>query len=285
MTRGEQTAAPSGGDQRLRRAFAAARGDGRAALVCYLVCGHPEPAPRDMARLVAALARGGADVIELGVPFSDPLADGPVIERAGAAALAGGMSVAGCIETVREARALGVDVPIVLMGYLNPLLASGLEQVCGRAARAGVDGFIVADLPLEEAGDLRDAADRSDVALIQLVTPVTGRERMARIAGAGRGFTYCVARTGTTGASTDDTATEDVPGLVERVRGAAPTLPVAVGFGIATPDDVRSLAPHVDGVVVGSALVALVDVVEADEREATLERAVRALRDATTVGA
>jgi tryptophan synthase alpha chain len=239
----------------IRRAFDAAAEAGRAALVPYVVCGRPRVA--EMPALIAALAEAGADIVELGVPFSDPLADGPVIRDATRLALDDGVTVATCLDIVRETRAAGCDVPLICMGYVNPLLAYGVERFCADAAAAGVDGLIIPDVPLESAAELRAAAAANGLGMTFLATPLTSNERIAELAEASTGFLYAVASTGTTGARADVAASTIE--LLDRARGLAGDVPVAVGFGVSTPDHVASLAPHADGVIVGSALVALVE--------------------------
>lgn len=248
------------GGTRIRSAFAAAAHDGRAALVPYVVCGRPSATTTPA--LVASIADAGADVIELGVPFSDPLADGPVIRDATRRALDAGMTVGGCLDIVRSVRAAGVDIPIVLMGYVNPLLAYGIERFCKDAAAAGVDGLIVPDAALLEP--LRAGADTHGLGLTMLVTPLTDEQRMLTLAQASTGFLYVVAATGTTGAR--DEIAQSTLDLLERTRAflerSGEDVPVAVGFGVSTPGHVAALANHADGVIVGSALV---DLVERDE--------------------
>ncbi|MCW2949691.1 MAG: TrpB [Thermoleophilia bacterium] len=239
----------------IRAAFACSARERRACLVPYLVCGRPDSA--GTVQLVRQAADSGADLIELGVPFSDPLADGQTIRNASRLALEAGMSVAGCIDIVRQIRADGIEIPVVLMGYVNPIAAYGIERFCADAAAAGVDGLIVPDMPHEEAGELVAHAAASELGMTFLVTPVTSDERIAQLAVASTGFLYCVATTGTTGARSDvDPRTTQ---LLRRVRAHAGTTPVAVGFGVSTPAHVASLAPHAGGVIVGSALVALVE--------------------------
>jgi tryptophan synthase alpha subunit len=267
------TATTARGAAAIREAFAAAREANRAALVPYVVCGRPSV--EAMPELLAALADAGADVIELGVPFSDPLADGPVIRDATRLALDAGVTVATCLDVVRGTRAAGVEVPIICMGYVNPLLAYGVERFCADAAAAGVDGLIVPDVPLESAGELRAACAANGLGITFLATPLTSDERIAELAAASTGFLYAVASTGTTGARSDVAAATIE--LLDRARAVAVEVPVAVGFGVSTAEHVAALAPHADGVIVGSALVARV------EREAASVAAeVASLRAATS---
>lgn len=243
------------GIDRIHAAFDAAAGESRSALVTYFVAGRPSHDA--CAELIRDAHAAGADIVELGVPFSDPLADGEVIRNAARAALDEGMDVAGCLAIVRAVRALGCDVPIVLMGYVNPLLAYGLTRLCLDAREAGVDGLIVPDVPLEEAVELRAAAAANGLGLTFLVTPLTAPDRLTSLVEASTGFCYAMATTGTTGARSQlDPRTVD---LLDRTRAVAGDTPVAVGFGVSTPNHVSELAPHADGVIVGSALVALVE--------------------------
>lgn len=252
MTAATPTTATTGA-ARIRGAFEAARSAGRTALVPYVVAGRP--GIDACVDLVVQLVDAGADVVELGVPFSDPLADGTVIRNATRRALDDGMNVAGVLDIVRAVRARGVDAPIILMGYVNPLLAYGLAAFCRDAAAAGVDGLIVPDA--QQLGALRDEASANGLGITMLVTPLSSEARIRELAAHSTGFLYAVATTGTTGARADVAdATVD---LLERARAAADGVPVAVGFGISTPDHVTRLAPHADGVIVGSALVELVE--------------------------
>jgi tryptophan synthase alpha chain len=232
--------------ERLRRA-------GRTALMPYLTLGHPR---RESAlALVPALVEGGADLIELGVPFSDPLADGATIQAAAQQALDNGMSLALCLEQVAALRAAGQDVPLVLMGYYNPILQMGLERFARRAAAAGLDGLIIPDLPPEESAALGAALGASGsggIDTIFLAAPTTGDARLRFVAGQSRGFLYLVSLTGVTGAR--DQLAPGLAAFVARAR-AATELPLAVGFGIGTPDQAAHVARLADGVVVGSALV------------------------------
>lgn len=264
--------ARTAGAAAIRGAFAAAAAQERAALIPYVVCGRPSL--ETMPVLIGTLASSGADIVELGVPFSDPLADGPVIRNATRRALDAGVTVGGCIDAVRMTRAAGVTVPIVCMGYVNPLLAYGLERFCEDAAAAGLDGVIIPDVPLEAAAQLQAAAARTGLGVTFLATPLTSDRRIAELGSASTGFLYAVATTGTTGVRTAVAAT--TLELLERAQRHAGDAPVAVGFGISTPAHVAAVASHADGVIVGSALV---DQLERDPD--AVPSAVEALRAAT----
>jgi tryptophan synthase alpha chain len=237
------------GVERIAEAFAAARADGRrAALMPYLMGGFPD---LEVSRRVGlAYVEGGADLIELGVPFSDPLADGPVIHAAGGAALRAGVRVE---DVLAVGSALAERVPVVVMCYANPIFVRGAERFIDALERAGCSGLIVPDLPLEESDELRELCDRRGIALVPLVAPTTPEERMARIGAGARGFVYTVSVTGTTGerASLDGSLASVV------ARAAAHTeVPVAVGFGISEPGHVAAAAAAgADGVIIGSRLV------------------------------
>jgi tryptophan synthase alpha chain len=237
------------------------------AFMPYFPVGYPTlPVSVDV---LEALARGGADLIEVGVPFSDPLADGPVIQHATQIALQQGVTVARCLEAVAELRRRGVGVPLVLMGYYNPLLSYGLARLAGAALAAGASGFIVPDLPPEEAGDLEAALAPGGLPLIRMLAPTTPPERAAHIVAGARGFLYLVSVTGTTGARSE--LPPDLPEFIGRVRSQAPAgLPLCVGFGIATPAHARAVGRLADGIIVGSACVktigAAADPVAAAER-------------------
>jgi tryptophan synthase alpha chain len=229
-------------------AIRAAGPQGRPALVGYLTAGFPTR--EGFQDNLAAVARA-CDVVEIGVPFSDPMADGTTIQRASFVALAGGVTLPWILSQVRAAAVPG-GAPILLMSYLNPLLAYGLDKLPGDAAAAGVSGFIVPDLPFEESADLKNALDRPGLALVQMVTPMTPPARLAMLCQAAQGFVYAVTMTGTTGKSANVPA--DVLEYMDRVRRSS-SIPVCAGFGIRSREQVRKFAPHVDGVVVGSALV------------------------------
>jgi tryptophan synthase alpha chain len=241
---------PTPGPTRIARRFAALREERRAGLVVYLTAGDPVPA--ETVDLVVEAAEAGADVIELGVPWSDPSADGPVIQRAMERALAAGATLGRTLEWIADVRRRS-EVPIVLFGYYNPLLARGVERVAREAAQAGVDGVLTVDLPLEEAEELDTPLRAQRLDRIPLLTPTTTPERAARQAARGSGFAYYVSLTGVTGASHLDTA--EVGRRIAILRPALGTLPLAVGFGVKDAASARALAPHADAVVVGSALV------------------------------
>jgi tryptophan synthase alpha chain len=237
---------------RLSDAFAKARNENRAALVIYLCAGDPDLATS--LRLMKAIAKAGADVIEVGVPFSDPTADGPVIQRASERALASGTHLLAVLDAVAELRRES-QVPVVLFGYYNPILAHGEAEVAKRAAASGVDGMLVVDLPPEEAGPLLSELKKHDISLVPLVAPTTSNERLKYIAKFADAFVYYVSLTGVTGAATDLPAAAERATEVARQMG----LPVAVGFGVKTPDDARAVASRADGVVVGSAICATIE--------------------------
>lgn len=240
------------GSRRVQAAFAAARDGGRLAFVPYVVAGYPDYDTSEQAALAAIDA--GADVLELGLPYSDPLADGATLQRASAAALAAGATLAGSLSLVERVCRARPATPVLVMGYVNQFLGPpGADNVARRLAGAGAAGAIVADLTPDEGAPLEDAFVRHDLALVYLVAPTTPTDRAATIAERGGGFVYCVSLTGVTGARTS------LPGqlkaLVSRVKAVAP-LPVAVGFGVSRPAHVRAVArAGADGVVVGSALI------------------------------
>jgi len=232
----------------VERIGAAFSGHGRtAALMPYLMGGYPDTAASIECGLAAAGA--GADLIELGVPFSDPLADGPVIHAAGTEALAGGVHLYDVLGVARE---LSSQVPVVLMVYANPVLKRGAERFAAEAAEAGAAGLIVPDLPYDEAGAVRDACDAAGLALVPLVAPTTTPERVAEIGRDARGFVYTVSLAGITGER--DELPPELGKTVARVREST-DVPVAVGFGISTAEHARRVAAVADGVIVGSRIV------------------------------
>ena len=234
---------------RIRDAFERADAEGRAALVIYLCAGDPDLAATP--RLIAAAAEAGADVIEIGMPFSDPTADGPAIQKASERALARGATLRGLLDAVREARRT-TDVPLLLFGYYNPILAYGEAKLVSDAAAAGIDGFLVVDLPPEECEPLRTPAVERGLDYVPLVAPTSNRWRVELAAEVATAFIYYVSLTGVTGAAgTDIAAAADRAAEVARATG----LPVALGFGVKSPADVRVAAARCAGVVVGTAVV------------------------------
>ena len=247
----------------ISKAIQAAVTAGRPALIGYMTAGFPS---RGRFRNDLAAVAGACDVVEIGVPFSDPMADGTTIQRASFAALADGTTLPWILQQLKlagEMRTIGGGmeraVPIILMSYLNPLLAFGLNELPRAAHEAGVAGFIVPDLPYEEGDALRTALDLEGLALIQMVTPVTPDERLEMLCQSAQGFVYAVTMTGTTGKSAE--VPHDVLTYMDRVRRHS-KVPVCAGFGIRSREQVARFAPHVDGVVVGSALV---EALERDE--------------------
>ncbi len=235
---------------RVGAAFRRARLEGRAALVVYLMAGDPDL--RTTEKLAFACERGGADVVELGIPFSDPIADGPEIQMAGQRALRAGTKPRQILDLVARLRR-ETEMPLVVMSYLNPILAIGLDSFAERAREAGLDGLIVPDLSLEESGEVRAALDPRGIDHVQLVSPATAVERARAIGKASRGFLYVVARYGTTGVRSD--LPEDLSARLFALHRAT-SLPLAVGFGISGKDHVLRLAASgADGIVVGSAIV------------------------------
>jgi len=248
----------------LARRFAALRAEGRRALVCYATAGHPDP-ERSLA-LLRGLEGAGADVIEVGVPFSDPLADGPIIQASSQQALAHGMTFDRVLELIARAR---LSVPVVLFTYLNPLLAAGPEALA-RAAGAGAHGVLVTDLPVGSDPAREEWIGAGPLAFVRLVAPTTPPARMAEIARHGGGFVYLISRLGVTGVRDDVPA--ELPRTVAALRGAT-TLPICVGFGISRPEQAAAVGRVADGVAVGSAIVRAAE----ESVDAALELA-RALR-------
>ncbi len=235
----------------ISEAIRRAAGEDRPAVVGFMTAGFPD---LDGFRERLSAIGGAADVVEIGVPFSDPMADGMTIQRASQTALAAGFTLPwllGELEAMQRPAA-----PLLLMSYLNPLLAFGLDRLPVAAARAGVSGFIIPDLPYEESADVRAALDAQGLALVQMVTPVTPPERLEMLCRASQGFVYAVTMTGTTGRNV--AVPDAVLQYMDRVRAVAP-IPVCAGFGIRGPEQVARMKGHVDGVVVGSALVEVLE--------------------------
>ncbi|HEX2716713.1 MAG TPA: tryptophan synthase subunit alpha [Gemmatimonadaceae bacterium] len=253
---------------RLTARFEQLRGGGRRAFVPYITAGHPD---REASlALMQGLADAGADAIEVGVPFSDPMADGPVIQGSSQRALAGGMSLGRTLELIAAAR---LEIPVVLFSYLNPLLAAG-KGILDDAAAAGCSGVLLTDLPLGADPELEAWFGGGPLAYVRLVAPTTPVARMREIARHGRGFVYVISRLGVTG--TRDTVSADLAPTVGRLRGVT-TLPLCVGFGISRPEQAREVAAIADGVVVGSAIVKEAD--SSVDRAVALARSIRSAID------
>jgi tryptophan synthase alpha chain len=237
-------------ETRIARRFAALKAQGRAGLVTYLSCGDPDA--ETFARILAGLPKAGADLIEVGVPFSDPMADGPAIQAAGLRALKAGMTLAKALELVRAFRRGDAETPIVLMGYYNPIYRYGAERFCADAKAVGVDGLITVDLPPEEDEELHAPALAAGIDLVSLTAPTSDDKRLPVVLRRATGFVYHVSIAGITG--TKSAAIADVGKAVARIRRHTP-LPVAVGFGIKTPEQAADVARVADAAVVGTALV------------------------------
>ena len=258
---------------RLAETFARLRADkSQPGLVTYITAGDP-----DLKRtegILLALQRGGVDVLEVGVPWSDPLADGPVIQRATERALASGTNLKGVLAMLVRLRP-EVRVPIVLFSYYNPILRMGAEQFADQAREAGVDGVLVLDLPIEEAGEFRSLMASRGIDTILLLSPTTTDERLRRAAALGSGFLYAISRLGVTGAR--DSVAEGAEEMVRRIRSVS-SLPIALGFGISKPEHVREVGKWADAAVVGSALVNVIAEAAAGDLNARVEEYVRWLK-------
>lgn len=231
--------------------FAAAKSQHRAAFLPYFPIGFPDY--QQSVDAIAGMAAAGVDGFEIGIPFSDPLADGPVIQAATQKSLENGTTVRQCLDAVRELRARGVAQPMLMMGYLNPLLAYGVERFVEDARAAGADGLIVPDLPPEEASEVIAACEQAGMALVFFLAPTSSPARMTLVASRARGFIYVVTLTGVTGAR--DSLPPELADFIAQVRQRVHGVPLVMGFGISTPEQARRVAEMVDGFIVGSALV------------------------------
>jgi tryptophan synthase alpha chain len=248
---------------RIAGTFDGLKASGETGLITFLSVGYPDL--EATLGLVPALIAGGAHLVELGIPFSDPLADGATIQRASFHALERGVTTGHCLQTVEQLRAGGVSAPLILMGYYNPLLAYGPDAFCRDAVRAGADGLIVVDLPPEESEELRAACGRNGLDLIYLLAPNSSEERIRLVAELASGFIYCVSLTGVTGARQE--LPPGLPEFLDRVRKHT-LLPLAVGFGISKHKHVQAVARIAEAAVIGSAIIDLIDRSDASEREA-----------------
>ena len=258
----------------IQQAFIRAADDGRTAIVPFVTVGHPQ---RDSTpAVVESLFDAGADAIELGIPFSDPLAEGPVIQKSSFRALENGITPEACFQNAAEIRRRGVTTPLVFMGYYNPIYQIGLDEFCARTRDAGVDGIIAADLPAVEAGPLLDACAKADISLIPLLALTSTEETIAQACKQASGFVYCISLLGVTGARA--TVSHPVEALVKQVK-LHTELPVAVGFGISNAEHVREVGTYADGAVIGSALINLMQDNPHEDAPQTAAHFLRSLND------
>lgn len=257
------TSATTDRTERMARAFATAREAGRHPVIPFIPAGWPEIDAT--VEIVEAAVAGGAAIVEIGLPFSDPLGDGVTNQRAYEQAIANGANTETVFDAVRQLRARGVSVPLVVMGYFNPLLAYGISRFVQTAVEAGVDGLITVDLPPQEAGELERAAREAGLHMIYLLAPTSTEDRIRLVAEHGSGFIYCVGVVGITGARS--VLSDELPEYIARVRGLT-DLPLAVGFGISSREHVRQVNEYADAAVVGSAFVQLVGETPREERPA-----------------
>lgn len=259
---------------RLDHLFTRYRAEGKAALMPFIPLGDPDCGTT--LKLLLRLEEAGADVIELGMPYSDPLADGPIIQRSAERALRGGVTLKDSFRVARQAREEGARIPYVLFTYYNPVLQYGVERFFRTAADAGFSGVIIPDLPYEESRPVRETADACGIHLVPLVAPIS-EERISRITAEGRGFIYCVSSLGVTGVR--DSFDHEVERFIRQVKATTPLL-VCVGFGISTPDHVKQFSTYCDGVIVGSAIVRKIEEVQPLlSDEATMEEGILQICD------
>eukprot|EP00551_Chaetoceros_affinis_P006149 CAMPEP_0203672558 /NCGR_PEP_ID=MMETSP0090-20130426/8582_1 /ASSEMBLY_ACC=CAM_ASM_001088 /TAXON_ID=426623 /ORGANISM="Chaetoceros affinis, Strain CCMP159" /LENGTH=696 /DNA_ID=CAMNT_0050537891 /DNA_START=265 /DNA_END=2355 /DNA_ORIENTATION=+ len=257
---------------RIEEAFAAAKEEGKAAFVSFITAGYP--APEDTPAILLAMQEGGSSLIELGIPYTDPQADGATIQKTNQVAIAGGTSdISACLKMLAKAREMGLTIPVVFMGYYNPFYQFGIEKLCKEASAAGADGFIIVDLPPEETAELSPACAKYGLSNVPLIAPTSSDDRIALLAGQASTFLYCVSVAGVTGAR--DALPDDLEEFVARIR-AKTDLPIAVGFGISNPSMVQGVANISDGVVVGSAILRAMESVGKD---ATTEEKAAAVKD------
>ncbi len=254
-------------------AFARAKGEGRTAMIPFITVGFPDLATSE--EIAVALVEAGADLLEVAVPFSDPLADGSTVQRSSQVSLSQGTRLADCLELVGRLRARGVTIPLILFGYTNPFYQYGFERLAAEAEAIGVDGFIVPDLPAEESDDLLVACHAHGRDLVFLVAPTSTDQRLRLVADRASGFIYCVSLTGVTGARSDLAA--GLPDYIARVR-ATTDLPLAVGFGISTAAHVATVGQYADGAIVASAMINAIEVLPPSEQPAAAGAFLRGLQ-------
>ena len=258
---------------RIADTFARAKAGGRTALMPFVTAGYPTMEITE--KTIHALVDAGADLIEIGTPFSDPIADGTTVQRTSQVSLQNGTRLRDCIDLVRRLRADGVETPFMLMGYFNPVVKYGIDTYITDAAEAGVDGFIIPDLPIEESDRVRDAARAHGIDLIYMAAPTTTESRLDQIGEKGSGFVYCVAVTGVTGAR--ESMSASLGDYMARVRQHT-DLPLAVGFGISTPEHVAEVGKVADGAIVASAMINYTDAFPLEEQPEQAARFVRYLQ-------
>ena len=261
---------------RIRETFERTAAENRAALMPFVTAGYPS---LEMSgKLLDALVEGGADIIEIGVPFSDPLADGTTVQASSQKALDLGITLGDCIELVRAFRARGGTIPILLMGYTNPFYQYGIERLASDAADAGIDGFLIPDLPSDESEEFQAPFEAKGLDLIFFLAPTSTERRIRDVANRATGFIYCVALIGVTGAR--DQLSTELPDYIARIR-AVTDLPLTIGFGISRPDQVAAAAELADGVVVASALINHIDTLQTADQPEGARSFVRKLAEAT----
>jgi tryptophan synthase alpha chain len=238
---------------RIESAFSSLQSKGEKALVIYLTAG--DPSLEGSREIVLGLDAAGVDCVEIGVPFSDPTADGPIIQAASQRSLKNGTTLSSILDMIESIRKVS-EIPVVLFGYYNPILSYGTERFAARAQQAGVDGILVVDLPPEEAAELRQYTDPKNIDFISLIAPTTSTERVRMIASHASGFLYYISITGVTG--TAKPHVEEVATDIKRIRTVT-ALPLVVGFGISTPQQAKEIAPYADGIVIGSAVVRMIE--------------------------
>ncbi len=266
------TAAPS----RIAETFVRLAAENRAAIMPFVTAGYPDLETTE--QLIEALVASGADLIEIGVPFSDPIADGPTVQVASQKALENGTTLGDCFDIVRRVRAKGITIPLLLMGYVNPFYQYGPERLAATAAEIGIDGFIIPDLPVEESDEFYEPLRRHGRDLIYFLAPTSTVARIDAVAARATGFIYSVALTGVTGARA--TMSDELPAYMKRVRERT-KIPLVIGFGISTPDHVARAATMADGVVVASALINLMDSLPRDKKVAGAAEFLKPLAAAT----
>jgi tryptophan synthase alpha chain len=275
--------APAANSTRIAQRFAALRAAGELGIVAYITAG--DPSLDATLKFVVALAEAGTDAIELGIPFSDPLADGPTIQRASERALKAGTTLAGVLDLVRRIRrsnSAASDVPLILFGYYNPIFQMGVEKFAAAVSQVGADGVLVTDLTPEESADYRRVLAANNLDTVFLAAPTSTDERLKTIAGVTSGFLYLISRTGVTGAK--DSLPDDLPSLIRRVR-AHTNVPLAVGFGISQPGHVSVLGGLADAAVIGSSLVSEIEKAESVEAAASaLAARIRSFKQAAKQG-